>query len=442
MSTLIGYSSAGTGVRYDLGTTDSIFVVPGATIVSTDSNAISGVGSGHSVTVAGAVFGSYIAIDLGDDAATDSGQFVHVLAGAAVAGIQTYDSAGVRLFGSSTLVNDGEISANIGVVLWNDASGSSSMVNRGTITGSNYGVAIYSGAAATLTNFGSIYGGDYAVHPTGGAAQVSIHNRGEILGTVDTGYGNDTINNRNGTIEGDITMGEGNDVYNGIRGTVSGTVLGQGGSDKFIGNALLAEVFDGGDGVDTLDFSLMGAVVVALDNSLLAGGSALDDTYISFENVFGSNSGDDVIVGSNAANTLFGNGGNDVINGLRGNDVLRGGVGADILSGGHGHDTFRYYRTNEFGDKITDFSSAAVGNNDRFQFSTAIGGGIEVGVIDASEFQVRGDNQAQDADDRFIFRTTDHTLWFDEDGNGAAAALMVADLQAGATVTAGDIFIF
>jgi hypothetical protein len=83
-----------------------------------------------------------------------------------------------------------------------------------------------------------------------------------------------------------------------------------------------------------------------------------------------------------------------------------------------------------------------VGNNDRFQFSASgFGGGLVAGALAANQFQSRADNLAQDADDRFIFRTTDNTLWFDADGNGAGAAVMIADLHVLATVTAADIFI-
>lgn len=58
-----------------------------------------------------------------------------------------------------------------------------------------------------------------------------------------------------------------------------------------------------------------------------------------------------------------------------------------------------------------------------------------LGTLDAAAFQSRADIMAQDADDRFICRTTtDRTLWFDEDGNGAMVVIMVADLQAGATL--------
>jgi hypothetical protein len=61
-------------------------------------------------------------------------------------------------------------------------------------------------------------------------------------------------------------------------------------------------------------------------------------------------------------------------------------------------------------------------------------------VLAASRFIARADNLAQDADDRFIFRTTDTTLWWDDDGKGGHAAVLIADLQAGAALTAADIF--
>ncbi|QLQ19085.1 MAG: hypothetical protein HZT43_10980 [Exiguobacterium profundum] len=54
----------------------------------------------------------------------------------------------------------------------------------------------------------------------------------------------------------------------------------------------------------------------------------------------------------------------------------------------------------------------------------------------------RADNFAQDANDRFIFRTTDRTLWFDADGTGSGASFLVASLQNVATMTAADIVIF
>lgn len=61
------------------------------------------------------------------------------------------------------------------------------------------------------------------------------------------------------------------------------------------------------------------------------------------------------------------------------------------------------------------------------------------GALNASLLVVRADNLAQTAAQRFIFNTTDKTLWFDGDGNGAQGPVLLADLQQSATLTAGDI---
>ena len=91
---------------------------------------------------------------------------------------------------------------------------------------------------------------------------------------------------------------------------------------------------------------------------------------------------------------------------------------------------------------IADFSNLS-GKNNLIRISAAgFGGGLVAGgPLAASQFRVRADNLAQDGDDRFVFRTTDQTLWFDSNGNGAGGLTLVADLQTGATMSAGDIWI-
>mgnify|MGYP001765778972 CR=1 FL=1 len=146
-----------------------------------------------------------------------------------------------------------------------------------------------------------------------------------------------------------------------------------------------------------------------------------------------------MIRGSAVANLILGMGGNDVIDGQDGADVLRGGAGVDTVTGGRGNDSFRFQTLTEGGDIITDFSNVG-GDADRFQIVAAnFGGGLVAGALAATQFQSRADNLAQDADDRFIFRTTDQTLWFDADGTGAGAALLIADMQAGVALTSLDI---
>jgi Ca2+-binding RTX toxin-like protein len=291
-----------------------------------------------------------------------------------------------------------------------------------------------------VLNSGTVTGlvGSY----TGSANADLLTNRGEMIGAVLMGDGVDTFDNRGGSVEGNVDLGAGVDFYSGANGTVYGMVFGGTGHDRFIGNANLAEEFDGGADIDTLDFRTLGTVVVSLDDTLLNAGSAAGDTYVRFENVNGSNAGGDHIVGNTAANVINGMAGNDTLSGGDGADYLRGWSGLDVMTGGKGNDTFRFLAFTDFGDQITDFASNAVGNNDRFQFmASVLGGGLAAGTLAAVQFQSRADNLAQDDSDRFIFRTSDRTLWFDVDGNLSVAAIMVADLQANATMTASDILL-
>ena len=270
-----------------------------------------------------------------------------------------------------------------------------------------------------------------------------LFNSGTIIGDLFEGTGADRVSNINGSITGDVHLGFGADSFDGRGGMVGGTVFGGDEDDIFIGNATWADVFDGGSERDTLDFRTQGAVSVALDNNFDPGGAALGDEYTGFENIFGSRGGNDLLRGDGAANTLYGLGGADQIDGAGGHDFLRGATGIDALTGGLGNDAFAYGALNEIGDTISDFSSVAAGNNDVFRITaSAFGGGLVAGTLAANQFQTRADNVAQDGDDRFIFRTTDKTLWFDADGNGlTSAAVMVADLQASATMTNLDILV-
>jgi Ca2+-binding RTX toxin-like protein len=126
------------------------------------------------------------------------------------------------------------------------------------------------------------------------------------------------------------------------------------------------------------------------------------------ERVLGSAGGDEVR-GDAAANQLLGGGGGDALDGAAGADLIRGGQGTDTLTGGLGNDIFRFQTLAECGDVITDFLNLA-GDNDKFQIlASAFGGGLVAGALAATQFQSRADNVAQDADDRFIFRTTDRS---------------------------------
>ena len=60
---------------------------------------------------------------------------------------------------------------------------------------------------------------------------------------------------------------------------------------------------------------------------------------------------------------------------------------------------------------------------------------------DARFWSAAGANAGHDADDRVVYNSSTGQLWYDADGSSAGAAQLIATLQAGATLAAGDIYV-
>ena len=236
----------------------------------------------------------------------------------------------------------------------------------------------------------------YTIKGTRGADTIVIGDSGFTKNGVSTGLTNAQIDA--GIV---VNAGAGNDSVTGGRGPDdlygnggADTLRGGGGYDRLFGgggndtlfDALTGAFFDGGLGIDTLNFSNSATGVAVYSSSvetgvtlqLLAGsvevthgGDRFDNRVINIENLTGSDH-DDVLWGTNASNVIRGGGGNDYLNGLglggdrdrlygdAGNDFLFANSGVDELTGGTGADRFLFDATtsNQGQDIVFDYSAA------------------------------------------------------------------------------------
>ncbi len=149
------------------------------------------------------------------------------------------------------------------------------------------------------------------------------------------------------------------------------TLIGGDGNDELNGGKG-GDVLDGGNGIDTASYNDATAGVRAnLLNASVNTGEATGDSYVSIENLIGSDF-KDRLQGSNGKNRIDGGDGNDKLEGKGGNDTIIGGKGKDYIDGGNGDDklsgkagvdTFVFADGN---DTVTDF------NGDKLKFDDAL----------------------------------------------------------------------
>jgi Ca2+-binding RTX toxin-like protein len=403
----------GIGFQYTPGNADDLLVQAGVVIRSNDSTAIKGEGAGQTITVAGAVFAAASAI-------WEKGAGADVVIQAS--GTVFSGGIGVSLSGANhTVENMGLIRADRGIALDTFASGQIQITNRGTIFTS--GDSVHSDSAAVvLQNFGTIVS-EAGYSFVGYAANDRVINRGDMRGS--------------------IFLEDGSDRYDGRGGTLQGTIYGNGGNDRFLPGAG-AESIEGGTGIDTLDFRSGGAVTVNLLDMSQNRGLAKGDSYAGIDQIYGSDRGNDRLIGDADGSRLFGGAGRDTLTGGPDEfDVIVGGKGRDAINLPEGTSFYRdfvdYYAPDEGGDRINGF-----GVEDRIVVkASTFQGGLVAGPLSPGRFHAGANNHAADAGDRFIFHKGEATLWFDRDGTGGAfAPVLIADFTDGTDFRYYNIAVF
>lgn len=127
------------------------------------------------------------------------------------------------------------------------------------------------------------------------------------------------------------------------------------------GNAAINAYYGGHDHVLRIGHVRPGQLIAS--DFIYSNSAAINETGSGDDDVLFGSQFADTIDGAKGADVLLGGRGADHLTGSKGGDVLIGGVGRDFLTGGPGSDTFVYNRVSESKvgsqrDHITDFNTS------------------------------------------------------------------------------------
>lgn len=304
--------------------------------------------------------------------------------------------------------------------------GDNNIFNSGQIAGQTDGIDIF-GDSNRITNTGEISGQEGEAITIDGASN-RITNHGSISGVFDdgifiTGNGNNLIVNT-GTISGV------NDDGIDMDGLTDST-------NRLINSGTIStDTSASYDGSSANDIILNNGLMIGTV-SLQGGNDRLNTRFGTVDGDVLAGSGNDTLLGSENGDSFFGGADDDVLRGNGGDDLLNGNEGKDTLVGGAGEDTFQFNSAvvAANADQVLDF----VVGEDVFQLENAFFTGVAEGTLTVAAF--RAGAAAADGNDRIVYNSTTGALLFDADGNGAGAAVKIANLDKNLALSNTDFFV-
>ena len=143
------------------------------------------------------------------------------------------------------------------------------------------------------------------------------------------------------------------------------------------------------------------------------------------------------LTGSMFDDTLTAGSGNDVLQGGAGNDTLIGGKLADTMTGGVGADIFQLngLKGNATAHHITDF----VSGQDHIALDSKIYKALGLGTL-ADSAWVNG-TTATNTNQHILYNSSNGELFYDVDGSGKKAAVLIGVVDNHAALTHGDFMV-
>jgi Ca2+-binding RTX toxin-like protein len=242
-------------------------------------------------------------------------------------------------------------------------------------------------------------------------------NGGAVADFIFAGAGDDKVNGKEGADQIDggtgkdtLDGGAGNDRLDG--GLGDDTLIGGLGDDTYVVDSAKDKLTEkASQGLDTVISTVNYTLANNVENLSLVGFFAYNGT------------------GNALANTIIGNAADNVLN---------GGLGNDTLTGGGGKDTFL-------------FNSKLGGNVDNI---TDFGAGDKIALDDAIFSKLKGQNasehfyvqrivgvSAQDSDDYLFYDFESGQLYYDADGSGIKAAVLIATVGSATELSANDFVV-
>ncbi|PSF37130.1 hypothetical protein C7H19_11875 [Aphanothece hegewaldii CCALA 016] len=212
-----------------------------------------------------------------------------------------------------------------------------------------------------------------------------------------------------------------------IQGIESVTLLTGSGDDTIVSTAALGYSYYDANIIYTYDGN--DSITTGEGNDYISSGEGKD--YIS------AGAGNDYIYAGTGNDKIIGGGGKDYISADSGDDTLYGGNGVDTLYGGDGLDYFVFKSSTEGIDFIDDFT---VIDDTIVVFQAGFGNDLIADAAITAEQFIIG-TAATTATQRFIYNSSSGALLFDADGTGGIAAVQLATLSTGLSLSNADIFV-
>jgi Ca2+-binding RTX toxin-like protein len=231
-------------------------------------------------------------------------------------------------------------------------------------------------------------------------------------------------------IESAFTVIEGFDIAEQLRGSGSDDLIrGMGGADTLLG-LRGDDLLEGGAGGDVLLGSIGDDTLRGGDGADAANGGAGNDELDGGAEA-------DTLNGAAGDDLLLGGGGDDRLFGKAGADTLSGGESRDVLIGDAGADVFLFRGAAEGADVVRDFSAA--GGDAIAVSASGFGLAAAPGALAAGLFVANNAGIATAAGSgQFAYSTTSGRLYWDADGAGGDARVLIAVLNGQPALSASD----